>query len=68
MSGRGGDRRRTFAWWPLISTLDIAHAAEAPFKLPDFRYPSLSEVPQYAFRREDDAPPGVQAINPPADS
>src|SRR5437879_7396403 len=22
----------TFAWWPLINTLDIAHAAEAPFK------------------------------------
>ena len=23
---------QTFAWWPLINTIDIAYAAEAPFK------------------------------------
>ena len=23
---------QTFAWWPLLNTLDVAHAAEAPFK------------------------------------
>ncbi len=22
----------TFAWWPLLNTLDVAYAAEAPFK------------------------------------
>ncbi len=23
---------QTFAWWPLINTIDIAYAAEAPFR------------------------------------
>jgi 3',5'-cyclic-AMP phosphodiesterase len=22
----------TFSWWPLINTMEVAHAAEAPFK------------------------------------
>ena len=22
----------TFSWWPLINTIDVAHAADAPFK------------------------------------
>ena len=44
---------QTFAWWPLINTIDIAYAAEAAFQVRlDFRHPSLSGICQHALRRE----------------
>ena len=47
---------QTFAWWPLINTIDIAYAAEAAFQVRlDFRHSPLSGVGQHAVRREGQA-------------
>ena len=42
----------TFSWWPLINTIDVAHAADAPFKIcVDFRHPSIYAFAEHALRR-----------------
>ena len=59
----------TFAWWPLINTIDVAHAADAPFK---FAWISDTHLyPRSLNTRFVDktirAANEVQAMNPPAD-
>ena len=60
---------QTFAWWPLINTIDIAYAAEAPFKfawLSDTHlYPEL--VNTRFVEKVKRAAKEIQAMNPPAD-
>src|SRR5258707_15872070 len=60
---------QTFAWWPLLNTIDVAYAAEPPFKFawvsdthlyPKFVNTRFVEKVQRAARE-------VQAMNPPAD-
>ena len=47
---------QTFAWWPLINTIDVAYAADAAVQVClDFRHPPLSGVGQHALRREGQA-------------
>jgi len=60
---------QTFAWWPLINTMDVAFAAEAPFK---FAWISDTHLyPKSLNTRFVDktirAAKEVQAMNPPAD-
>ena len=60
---------QTFAWWPLINTIDVAHAAEAPFK---FAWISDTHLyPKSLNTRFVDkvvrAAKDVQAMDPPAD-
>ena len=60
---------QTFAWWPLINTIDVAHAAEAPFK---FAWISDTHLyPKSLNTRFVDktvrAAKEVQAMDPPAD-
>jgi len=59
----------TFAWWPLMNTIDIAHAAEQPFK---FAWISDTHLyPRSLNTRFVDkvvrAANEVQAMSPPAD-
>jgi 3',5'-cyclic-AMP phosphodiesterase len=59
----------TFAWWPLINTIDVAYAAEAPFK---FAWISDTHLyPKSLNTRFVDktvrAVKEVQAMSPPAD-
>jgi 3',5'-cyclic AMP phosphodiesterase CpdA len=59
----------TFAWWPLINTIDVAHAAEQPFK---FAWISDTHLyPRSLNTRFVDktvrAVKEVQAMTPPAD-
>jgi 3',5'-cyclic AMP phosphodiesterase CpdA len=59
----------TFAWWPLINTIDVAYAAEQPFK---FAWISDTHLyPKSLNTRFVDktirAVKEVQAMNPPAD-
>ena len=60
---------QSFAWWPLINTIDVAHAADAPFK---FAWISDTHLyPKSLNTRFVDktvrAAKEVQAMNPPAD-
>jgi 3',5'-cyclic AMP phosphodiesterase CpdA len=60
---------QTFAWWPLINTMDVAFGAEAPFK---FAWISDTHLyPKSLNTRFVDktvrAAKEVQAMNPPAD-
>ena len=60
---------QTFAWWPLLNTLDVAYAAEAPFK---FAWISDTHLyPKSLNTRFVDktvrAAKEVQAMSPPAD-
>jgi len=60
---------QSFAWWPLINTIDVAHAAEAPFK---FAWISDTHLyPRSLNQRFVDkvvrAASEVQAMSPPAD-
>jgi len=59
----------TFAWWPLMSTIDIAHAAEQPFK-----FAWISDTHLYPrslntrfVEKTVRAAKEVQAMSPPAD-
>src|SRR6202790_3370247 len=60
---------QTFAWWPLINTIDVAYAAEQPFKFAwvsdTHLYPrSLNtRFVEKVVRAANEA----QAMNPPAD-
>jgi Icc protein len=59
----------TFAWWPLLNTLDVAYAAEQPFK---FAWISDTHLyPRSLNQRFVDktvrAAKEVQAMSPPAD-
>ena len=60
---------QTFAWWPLINTIDVAHAAEAPFK-----FAWISDTHLYPkslntrfVEKTVRAAKDVQAMDPPAD-
>ena len=60
---------QTFAWWPLINTIDIAHAAEAPF-----RFAWISDTHLYPqsvntrfVEKVKRAAKEVQAMTPPVD-
>ena len=60
---------QTFAWWPLLNTIDVANAAEAPFK---FAWISDTHLyPRSLNTRFVDktvrAVQDVQAMDPPAD-
>ena len=60
---------QTFAWWPLLNTIDVAHAAEQPFK---FAWVSDTHLyPRSLNTRFVDkvvrAANEVQAMSPPAD-
>jgi 3',5'-cyclic AMP phosphodiesterase CpdA len=60
---------QTFAWWPLLNTIDVAYAAEQPFK---FAWVSDTHLyPRSLNTRFVDkvvrAAKEVQAMNPPAD-
>ena len=60
---------QTFAWWPLLNTIDVAHAAEAPFK---FAWISDTHLyPRSLNTRFVDktvrAVHDVQTMDPPAD-
>lgn len=60
---------QTFAWWPLLNTIDFAYGAEAPFK---FAWISDTHLyPKSLNTRFVDktirAAKEVQAMNPPAD-
>jgi Icc protein len=59
----------TFAWWPLMNTIDIAHAAEQPFK-----FAWISDTHLYPkslntrfVEKVVRAAKEVQAMSPPAD-
>lgn len=59
----------TFAWWPLMNTIDIAHAAEQPFK-----FAWISDTHLYPkslntrfVEKTVRAAKEVQAMSPPAD-
>ena len=60
---------QTFAWWPLLNTIDVAHAAEQPFKFAwvsdTHLYPrSLNtRFVEKVVRAANE----VQAMSPPAD-
>ena len=60
---------QTFAWWPLLNTIDVAYAAEQPFKFAwvsdTHLYPrSLNtRFVEKVVRAANE----VQAMNPPAD-
>jgi len=60
---------QTFGWWPLINTIDVAHAAEAPFKFAwisdTHLYPK--SVNQRFVDKLQRAVKEVQSMNPPAD-
>ena len=60
---------QTFAWWPLLNTLDIAHADEAPFK-----FAWISDTHLYPrslntrfVEKVVRAVKDVQSMDPPAD-
>jgi 3',5'-cyclic AMP phosphodiesterase CpdA len=60
---------QTFAWWPLINTMDVAFGAEAPFK-----FAWISDTHLYPkslntrfFDKTMRAAKEVQAMSPPAD-
>ena len=60
---------QTFAWWPLLNTIDVANAAEAPFK---FAWISDTHLyPKSLNTRFVDktvrAAQDVQAMDPPAE-
>src|SRR5271170_1658811 len=60
---------QTFGWWPLINTIDIAYAAEEPFK---FAWISDTHLYQKSVNTRFvekcvRAAKDVQAMNPPAD-
>ncbi len=60
---------QSFAWWPLINTIDVAHAAEEPFK---FAWISDTHLyPKSLNQRFVDkvvrAANEVQSMSPPAD-
>ena len=60
---------QTFAWWPLINTIDVAHAAEAPFK---FAWISDTHLYEKSLNtrfvdKTVRAAKEVQAMDPPAD-
>jgi Icc protein len=59
----------TFAWWPLMNTIDVAHAAEQPFK-----FAWISDTHLYPkslntrfVEKTVRAAKEVQAMSPPAD-
>jgi 3',5'-cyclic-AMP phosphodiesterase len=60
---------QTFAWWPLINTIDIAYAADQPFKFAwisdTHLYPE--SVNTRFVEKVKRAASEVQAMNPPAD-
>src|ERR1700747_330181 len=60
---------QTFGWWPLLNTIDIAYAADQPFKfawVSDTRlYPET--VNSRFVERCRGAEKKVKAMNPPAD-
>src|ERR1700739_5072241 len=60
---------QTFAWWPLLNTIDVAYAAEAPFKFAwvsdTHLYPR--SVNTRFVEKVQRAAREVQAMNPPAD-
>ena len=60
---------QTFAWWPLINTIDVAYAAEQPFKFAwvsdTHLYPK--SVNTRFVEKVQRAAREVQAMNPPAD-
>ena len=60
---------QTFAWWPLINTIDVAHAAEEPFKFAwisdTHLYPK--EVNTRFVEKAVRAVQEVKAMDPPAD-
>jgi len=60
---------QTFAWWPLINTIDIAYAADQPFKFAwisdTHLYPE--SVNTRSVEKVKRAASEVQAMNPPAD-
>jgi 3',5'-cyclic-AMP phosphodiesterase len=60
---------QTFAWWPLINTIDVAHAAE-----PAFKFAWISDTHLYPkslntrfVEKTVRAAKDVQAMDPPAD-
>lgn len=60
---------QTFAWWPLLNTIDVAHAAEAPFK---FAWISDTHLYEKSLNtrfvdKVVRAVQEVQAMDPPAD-
>ncbi|TIU05697.1 MAG: metallophosphoesterase, partial [Mesorhizobium sp.] len=60
---------QTFAWWPLLNTIDVAHAAEAPFK---FAWISDTHLYERSLNtrfvdKVVRAVQEVQAMDPPAD-
>ena len=60
---------QTFAWWPLLNTIDVAHAAEAPFK---FAWISDTHLYQKSLNtrfvdKAVRAAKEIQAMDPPAD-
>ncbi len=61
---------QTFAWWPLLNTIDVAHAAEAlPSSLPGFRTAHLytRSLNTRFVDKVVRAAQEVQAMDPPAD-
>ena len=69
LNRRGDGRSEHFAWWPLINTIDIAYAADQPFK---FAWISDTHLyPESVYTRlvakVKRAASEVQAMNPPAD-
>ena len=60
---------QTFGWWPLINTIDIAYAADQPFKFAwisdTHLYPK--SVNTRFVEKVKRAAKEVQAMNPPAD-
>ena len=60
---------QTFAWWPLLNTIDVAYAAEQPFKFAwvsdTHLYPK--SVNTRFVEKVQRAAREVQAMNPPAD-
>ena len=59
----------TFAWWPLLNTIDVAYAAEAPFKFAWISDTHLYEksVNTRFVDKVTRAVQEVQAMSPPAD-
>jgi len=59
----------TFSWWPLINTIDVAHAADAPFKfawISDTHLYTRSLNTRFVDKTVR-AAKEVQAMSPPAD-